>query len=103
MRQKWYPQAELNGHQRFRKPPLYPFELWGHTIDSQSLTLNSTTTFTLPLCVFRDLSYIWRHEAQSQTPETVKVGNVVVKIYRRDKQFNGKTYSAFEVGRLRPN
>jgi len=57
----------------------------------------------LPLYVFRDLSYIWRHEAQSQTPETVKVGNVVVKIYRRDKQFNGKTYSAFEVGRPRPN
>ncbi len=25
----WYPHPELNGDQRFRKPPLYPFELWG--------------------------------------------------------------------------
>jgi hypothetical protein len=28
---KWYPHPELNRNQRFRKPPLYPFELWGHT------------------------------------------------------------------------
>ena len=27
---KWYPHPELNGNQRFRKPLLYPFELWGH-------------------------------------------------------------------------
>src|SRR5262245_16964362 len=26
---KWYPHPELNRDQRFRKPPLYPFELWG--------------------------------------------------------------------------
>ena len=26
---KWYPHPELNGDQRFRKPLLYPFELWG--------------------------------------------------------------------------
>ena len=26
---KWYPHPELNGNQRFRKPLLYPFELWG--------------------------------------------------------------------------
>jgi hypothetical protein len=25
----WYPHPELNGDQRFRKPLLYPFELWG--------------------------------------------------------------------------
>ena len=25
----WYPHPELNRDQRFRKPPLYPFELWG--------------------------------------------------------------------------
>ena len=28
----WYPHPELNRDQRFRKPPLYPFELWGQTI-----------------------------------------------------------------------
>ena len=28
-RRKWYPHPELNRDQRFRKPPLYPFELWG--------------------------------------------------------------------------
>ncbi len=27
--QGWYPHPELNRNQRFRKPPLYPFELWG--------------------------------------------------------------------------
>ncbi len=27
----WYPHPELNGNQRFRKPPLYPFELWGQS------------------------------------------------------------------------
>jgi hypothetical protein len=27
----WYPHPELNGNQRFRKPLLYPFELWGLT------------------------------------------------------------------------
>ena len=26
---RWYPHPELNRDQRFRKPPLYPFELWG--------------------------------------------------------------------------
>ena len=26
---EWYPHPELNRDQRFRKPPLYPFELWG--------------------------------------------------------------------------
>ena len=25
----WYPHPELNGNPRFRKPLLYPFELWG--------------------------------------------------------------------------
>jgi hypothetical protein len=25
----WYPHPELNGDPRFRKPLLYPFELWG--------------------------------------------------------------------------
>jgi hypothetical protein len=25
----WYPHSELNRNQRFRKPLLYPFELWG--------------------------------------------------------------------------
>ena len=25
---KWYPHPELNRDQRFRKPLLYPFELW---------------------------------------------------------------------------
>jgi hypothetical protein len=29
MGQGWYPHPELNGNQRFRKPLLYPFELWG--------------------------------------------------------------------------
>ena len=27
--QGWYPHPELNGNPRFRKPLLYPFELWG--------------------------------------------------------------------------
>ena len=26
----WCPQQESNLHQRFRKPPFYPVELWGH-------------------------------------------------------------------------
>ena len=26
---RWYPHPELNGNPRFRKPLLYPFELWG--------------------------------------------------------------------------
>lgn len=29
--QTWYPQQESNLHQRFRKPPFYPVELWGRT------------------------------------------------------------------------
>ena len=29
---RWYPHPELNGNQRFRKPLLYPFELWGRFI-----------------------------------------------------------------------
>src|SRR5713101_9191223 len=32
---KWYPHPELNRDQRFRKPPLYPFELWGQGPDDQ--------------------------------------------------------------------
>jgi hypothetical protein len=28
MEMKWYPHSELNRNQRFRKPLLYPFELW---------------------------------------------------------------------------
>ena len=28
----WYPHPELNRDQRFRKPPLYPFELWGRPL-----------------------------------------------------------------------
>ena len=28
----WYPHPELNRDQRFRKPSLYPFELWGQPV-----------------------------------------------------------------------
>jgi len=30
-------------------------------------------------------------------PETVKVGNITVRVYRREKNLNGKTYAVFEV------
>ena len=31
----WYPHPELNRDQRFRKPPLYPFELWGQAVQKR--------------------------------------------------------------------
>ena len=31
LRVSWYPHPELNGDPRFRKPLLYPFELWGRS------------------------------------------------------------------------
>lgn len=32
----WYPHPESNRDQRFRKPPLYPFELWGHKLTTNN-------------------------------------------------------------------
>jgi hypothetical protein len=34
----WYPHEELNLDQRFRKPLLYPFELWGQATDYTLVT-----------------------------------------------------------------
>jgi hypothetical protein len=60
--QSWYPHPELNGNPRFRKPSLYPFELWGHmqaralelraipagATDSRTLEPSSSTCKQLP-------------------------------------------------------
>lgn len=35
----WYPHPELNRDQRFRKPPLYPFELWGQAPRKRGILL----------------------------------------------------------------
>ena len=44
----WYPHPELNGNPRFRKPLLYPFELWGR--DSRKNTPAAADGKSLPLC-----------------------------------------------------
>ena len=54
----WYPHPELNGNPRFRKPLLYPFELWGHSAYYQSLT----PYIAFPVLTLHDVCMtLWAH------------------------------------------
>src|SRR5262245_6238250 len=44
----WYPHPELNRDQRFRKPPLYPFELWGRKGRQKSYPASVTWSTPAP-------------------------------------------------------
>src|SRR5262245_27554852 len=43
-----YPHPELNRDQRFRKPPLYPFELWGRRARQKSYPASVTWSTPAP-------------------------------------------------------
>jgi hypothetical protein len=47
----WYPHPELNRNPRFRKPLLYPFELWGQAVDSAPITVARQPALIMPCSI----------------------------------------------------